>query len=74
MTFFAVEQVRRVRDLDGGRAGWVVALPDLSFDGRVIAPGHADEAWVVERLDAACVKLGYNVVCGRLWSPTELTE
>ncbi len=42
MSFFAADQLRRVRDLVGDRAGWVVALPDTSYQGRVIAPADAN--------------------------------
>jgi hypothetical protein len=67
----ATDQLRRVRDLDGDRAGWVVAIPDLSYRGRVIAPADADADWVVERLELMATKLGYAVACGRLASPVE---
>ena len=31
MSFFVAGQLRRVRDLGGGRAGWVVTIADLSY-------------------------------------------
>jgi hypothetical protein len=45
MGFFAANQIRRVRDLDGDRAGWVVTIPDTSYRGRLIAPADADAEW-----------------------------
>jgi hypothetical protein len=68
MTFFAAVQLRRGRDFDGSRAGWVVAIPDTSYQGRVIAPADADEDWIVEQLELMATKLGYAVACGRMAS------
>lgn len=81
MTFFEPEQVRFVRFLDGDRAGYVVELPGISYDGRVIVHGAREQIlaepeviarWVVDQLEVMAVKLGYNVTCGRMASPVDL--
>jgi hypothetical protein len=74
VSFFAADQLRRVRELDGDRAGWVVSLPDTSYQGRVIAPAHADPDWIVDRLELMATKVGYAVACGCMPSPVDLTE
>ncbi len=68
MGVLTADQLRRVRDLDGDRGGWLVAIRDLSYRGRVIAPADADAEWIVERLDGLAGKLDYPVTCGRLAS------
>lgn len=83
MTFFEPHQVRFVRFLPDDGAGFLIDLPDLSYDGRVIVRGAREEilrdpaataVWVAEQLDVMATKLGFNVTCGRLASPVELSR
>jgi hypothetical protein len=65
------------RDGALGAAIYRVDLPHLSYDGlvRVTAPrGVAGgvEQWIAERLDDMAARIGYDVLCGRLYSPLDL--
>lgn len=60
------------------RAIYRVTLPQLSYDGwvRVTGTRHAapgTEQWIAEQLDDLAARNGYDVICGRLYSPVDLT-
>lgn len=60
------------------RALYRVTLPHLQYDGWVRVTGmrhaaHGTEQWIAEQLDGLAARNGYDVICGRLYSPVDLT-
>ena len=67
------------RDGTADRAVYRVDLPHLPYDGCVRVTGlrHAAggvEQWIADRLDAMAARLGYDVLCGRLYSNVDLRD
>jgi hypothetical protein len=66
-------------DATTDQAIYRVDLPDLRYDGwvRVSRAQHAaggTEQWIADRLDDMAARNGYDVMCGRLYSPVDLAD
>jgi hypothetical protein len=78
--YFSADAVHfHERDGTADRAIYRVDLPHLPYDGsvRVTRPRHATdgvEQWIADRLDAIAARLGYDVLCGRLYSQVDLRD
>ena len=78
--YFPADAVHfHARDGAADRAIYRVDLPHLPYDGcvRVTGPRHAAggvEQWIADRLDEMAARLGYDVLCGRLYSQVDLRD
>jgi hypothetical protein len=78
--YFSADTIRfHERDGTANRAVYRVDLPHLPYDGLVRVTGlrHAAggvEQWIADRLDDMAARLGYDVLCGRLYSKLDLRD
>jgi hypothetical protein len=78
--YFSPDAVHfQARDGSADRVVYRVELQDLLYDGHVRVTGlrHAAggaERWIAGRLDDMAARLGYDVVCGRLFSLIDLRD
>lgn len=82
MTYFTPDQITRygTDTTIGDRALYHVKLPaDIGYSGKVRVTGMRDaaprtEEWIAAKLDDLAAHLSYPVLCGRLYSPLDLTD